>query len=301
MTVFQEKLYEHHSQVFTIDRQLYSGQTRFQNALVFENRLFGRVLVLDGIVQLTELDNHVYHEMIAHVPLMAHGSVERVLLIGGGDGGALKEILKHPVEQVVMVEIDDDVIRLSKRFFPQVSGEAFEDPRVDLLIGDGVEYVAKSESMFDVVIVDSTDPIGPGEQLFTKAFYERCRSLLRPGGVIALQSGASFFNPEQLGDVCSRLAASFEAVQPYLAPVPSYAGGALALIAAGESHKALLPAIKSLRERHHRSRARTSYYTPEIHKAAFTLAAGYTHSLNPARRQHREDASIATSAFGASH
>lgn len=278
MKVFQEKLCEHHAQVFTIDRQLYSGETRFQNVLIFENRLFGRVLVLDGIVQLTDRDNHIYHEMIAHVPLMAHGSVGRVLLIGGGDGGTLKEVLKHPVEQVVMVEIDDDIIQLSKRFFPQVSEEAFEDPRVSLLIGDGVEYVTQADSMFDVVIVDSTDPIGPGEQLFTKTFYERCRSLLRPGGVIALQSGASSFNPEQLGGVCGRLASSFEAVRPYLAPVPTYAGGTLALIAAGESDKALLPAIKTLRERVRRLRLRTSYYTPDIHGAAFILAAGYTPS-----------------------
>lgn len=278
MKVFQEKLCEHHAQVFTIDRQLYSGETRFQNVLIFENRLFGRVLVLDGIVQLTDRDNHIYHEMIAHVPLMAHGSVGRVLLIGGGDGGTLKEVLKHPVEQVVMVEIDDDIIQLSKRFFPQVSEEAFEDPRVSLLIGDGVEYVTQADSMFDVVIVDSTDPIGPGEQLFTKTFYERCRSLLRPGGVIALQSGASSFNPEQLGGVCGRLASSFQAVRPYLAPVPTYAGGTLALIAAGESDKALLPAIKTLRERVRRLRLRTSYYTPDIHGAAFILAAGYTPS-----------------------
>jgi spermidine synthase len=284
MKAFQEKLCEHHAQVFTIDRRLYSGETRFQSVLIFENQLFGRVLVLDGIVQLTERDNHVYHEMIAHVPLMAHGSVGRVLLIGGGDGGALKEVLKHPVEQVVMVEIDDDIIQLSKRFFPQVSGDAFEDPRVSLLIGDGVEYVVQADSMFDVVIVDSTDPIGPGERLFTKAFYERCRSLLRPGGVIALQSGTSSFNPEELGGVCGRLSSSFEAVRPYLAPVPSYAGGMLALIAAGESDKALLPAIKTLRERDRRLRSCTSYYTPEIHGAAFALAAGYTPRQKPQSR-----------------
>jgi hypothetical protein len=119
-------------------------------------------------VQLTERDNYIYHEMIAHVPLMAHGAAKRVLIIGGGDGGTLKEVLKHPVEHVVLIEIDDDVIELSKRFFPQVSDGAFEDRRVNLVIGDGVEYVTQTEAKFDAVIVDSTDPIGPGE-LFTKA------------------------------------------------------------------------------------------------------------------------------------
>ena len=113
MKTFQEKLYEHHSQVFTVDAVLYCGQTKFQEALVFENRLFGRVLVLDGIVQLTERDNHIYHEMIAHVPLLAHGTAKRVLIIGGGDGGTLNEVLKHRVENVVMVELDQQVIELS--------------------------------------------------------------------------------------------------------------------------------------------------------------------------------------------
>jgi spermidine synthase len=276
MNAFQEKLYEHHSQVFTMDADLYRARTKFQDVLIFENRLFGRVLVLDGVVQLTERDNYIYHEMIAHVPLMAHGAVKRVLIIGGGDGGTLKEVLKHPVEHVVLIEIDDDVIELSKRFFPQVSDGAFEDRRVNLIIGDGVEYVTQTEAKFDAVIVDSTDPIGPGEQLITKVFYERCRSLLRPGGMIALQSGAPFYNPEQLESVCSRLACSFDAVRPFLAPVPTYAGGMLALVAGCEGRKALRPPIKTLREQFDRLRPNTGYYTPEVHRAAFTLAPAFT-------------------------
>lgn len=272
MRAFQENLYEHHSQVFTMDAELYRGQTEFQEVLIFENRLFGRVLVLDGIVQLTQRDNYIYHEMLTHVPLVAHARTKSVLIIGGGDGGALKEILKHPVEQVVMVELDKDVIRLSKRYFPEVSSGAFEDGRVNLIVGNGFEYVAQTWRQFDAIIVDSTDPIGPGEELFTRSFYERCRKLLRPGGVLSLQSGVPFYNPEQLQVVCGRLALSFEGVRPYLAPVPTYAGGMLALVAAGESHKALRPPIKTLRERFQRLHLRTDYYSPAIHRAAFTLA-----------------------------
>lgn len=279
MKVFQEKLHNHHSQVFTIESELYSGRTKFQDAYIFENGLFGRVLVLDGLVQLTDRDNHIYHEMIAHVPLVAHGSPKDVLIIGGGDGGTLKEVLKHPVEQVVMVEIDDDVIGLSRRFFPRVSSGSFEDPRVSLVIGDGVDYVGRAEKKFDVMIVDSTDPIGPGEQLFTRAFYEHCRGLLRPGGVVALQSGSVFYDPEQLKGVLTRLASSFGSVRPYLAPVPTYAGGMLALVMAGESFEALRPAIKTLRERLERLALATYYYTPEIHRAAFTLAPDLTRVL----------------------
>lgn len=271
MKVFQEKLYEHHSQTFTIDAELYRGQTEFQEVLIFENRLFGRILVLDGIVQLTQRDNHIYHEMLAHVPLMAHARAKRVLIIGGGDGGTLKEILKYPVRQVVMVELDKDIVALSKRYFPEVSNEAFEDGRVSLIAGNGVEYVAQAREQFDAIIVDSTDPVGLGEALFTRSFYERCRKLLRPNGVLSLQSGAPFYNPEQLQVVCTRLALSFESVRPYVAPVPTYAGGMLALVAAGESHNALRPSKKTLRERFQRLNMRTDYYSPEIHRAAFTL------------------------------
>lgn len=271
MNSFQESLYEHHSQVFTVDAVLHRARSQFQDILVFENRLFGRVLVLDGIVQLTERDNAIYHEMIAHVPLMAHGSAKRVLIIGGGDGGALNEVLKHSVQHVVLVEIDGEVVELSKRFFPEVSGGAFEDPRATIIVGDGLEYVARAETTFDVVIVDSTDPIGPGEQLFEKAFYERCRKLLRPGGIIVVQSGAPFYNSQLLESVCQRLACSFDAVRPFLAPVPTYAGGMLALVAAGESYKAMRPSTKILRARFEQLQQNTSYYTPEVNRAAFAL------------------------------
>ena len=283
MKTFQEKLYEHHSQVFTVDAVLYRGQTKFQEALVFENGLFGRVLVLDGIVQLTERDNHIYHEMIAHVPRLAHGTAKRVLIIGGGDGVTLKEVLKHRVENVVMVELDQEVIELSKRYFPQVSDGAFDDRRVNLVIGDGAEYVTQVDAQFDVVIIDSTDPVGPGEQLCTRAFYERCRTLLPPNGTIALQAGAPFYNPEQLKAACSRLACSFDAVRPFLAPVPTYAGGMLALVAAGKSQEALRPAVKTLQKRFQILQSRTSYYTPEIHRAAFTLIPAF----NPAPSRQR--------------
>jgi spermidine synthase len=245
------------------------------------------VLVLDGVVQLTDRDNHIYHEMIAHVPLNAHGAAKRVLVIGGGDGGTLKEVLKHSVDHAVMVEIDGQVIDLSRRFFPEVSGGAFDDPRAAVIVGDGVDYVARTDSRFDVIIVDSTDPVGPGEELFTEAFYRRCRKLLRPGGMIVVQSGAPFYQPGQLQGVCRRLSSSFAAVRPFLAPVPTYTGGMLALVAAGEDHKALRPPVKVLRERFQRVQPLTRYYTPEVHRAAFTLAPEFAHAaVQPVGRDH---------------
>jgi spermidine synthase len=272
---FQEKLHEHHSQLLSVDAVLHRSRTGFQEVMVFENRTFGKVLVLDGVIQLTERDNHIYHEMIAHVPLMAHRGARRVLIIGGGDGGTLREVLKHPVSGVFLVELDPEVIDLSRRHLPEISDGAFDDPRVHVIVQDGARYVAESETKFDVIIVDSTDPVGPGEALFSEAFYRNCRKRLRPGGIIAVQSGAPFFQPDELGGVCRGLSGSFGAARPYLAPVPTYAGGMLALVAAGESRDLLRPPCKVLRERFSPLQDRTRYYTPEVHRAAFALAPSF--------------------------
>jgi len=288
MKWFHERLYEHHAQMLAMNRVLHEGQTSFQEVVIFENAIFGKVLVLDGVVQLTERDNHIYHEMIAHVPLMAHGSARHVLIIGGGDGGTLKEVLKHPVERATMIEIDGEVIDLSRKHLPTVSDGAFDDPRSNVLVMDGKRFIEETEDRFDVIIIDSTDPMGPGEPLFTSAFYRACQSCLHPGGMIAVQSGAPFFQPGELDMVCNRLSHSFAGVRPYLAPVPTYAGGMLALVAAGESDNAPCPPHETLQERFAPLQGKTLYYTPEVHRAAFTLAPSFAPSPasgEPAARQ----------------
>lgn len=275
MKSFQERLSEHHSQVFTVDEVMYRGRTAHQDVLIFRNRLFGTVVALDGIVQLTERDNHIYHEMIAHVPLLAHGHAKRVLIIGGGDGGTLREVLKHPVVQATLVEIDREVIELAQRFVPDVAGNAFRDPRTRVIVGDGVDYVARTGSRFDVIIVDSTDPVGPGEELFSEAFYRACRKLLPSDGIIAVQSGTPFYQPDQLENVCARLATAFPAVSPFLAPVPTYAGGMLALVTAGPSRTALRPPSPILQARFPSLAGKVRYYTPDVHEAAFRMAPAF--------------------------
>lgn len=271
MIRFQEALHEHYAQLLTVERVVHRSRTRFQEVLVFENAVFGKVLVLDGVIQLTERDNHIYHEMLAHVPLVAHGAARDVLIVGGGDGGALKEVLKHPVRSVVLAELDGEVIELARRHLPGVSDGAFEDPRVEVVIGDAARFVAETAGEFDVVLVDSTDPLGPGEVLFSEPFYRNCRRRMRPGGLIAVQSGAPFFQPLELEMVCRRLTACFGAARPYLAPVPTYAGGSLALVAAGAAPEALCPGPEALHAGFSALAGRTRYYTPEVHGAAFVL------------------------------
>jgi len=274
MTWFQERLYEDFSQTLSVERMIYRGRTAFQSVTIFENRVFGKVLALDDIVQLTDRDSHIYHEMIAHAPAFAHGSPAHALIVGGGDGGVLKEILLHPsVERATLVELDPEVIALSREHFPAVSDGAFDDPRAEIVIGDGAAFVAETDRTFDLIIVDSTDPIGPGEALYADAFYENCRKRLRPGGIITIQGGAAFFQPEKVRAARDRLIRHFGAAQCYLAPVPTYAAGMLALISGGASASALLPDPGVLNERYRTLSAKPRFYAPSVHHAAFSLAS----------------------------
>lgn len=276
MRWFQQNLYGHDEQALSIEKVLYHWRTEFQDVLIFENASFGKVLVLDGIVQLTERDAHIHHEMIAHVPLMAHGSARDVLIIGGGDGGALREVLKTSVKTATLVEFDDEVIDLLQRYLPEVSDGAFDDRRASVVVMDGARYIAETGKKFDAIIIDTADPMGPGETPFTTTFYEACRNRLRPGGVIALRCPASFLQPGERERVCKRLSGSFAEVRPYLAPVPTYASGMLAFVVAGNSRDALCPSTETLRERFSPLQGRTRYYTPEVHQAAFTLVPSFT-------------------------
>ena len=165
---FVEKLHAEFRQQLRIDRLIYQCNTNLQEILIFENAVFGRVLVLDGVVQTTEADEFIYHEMLTHVPIIAHGAARRVLVVGGGDGGMIEEVLKHRrLEQVVMVEVDRSVVELCKKYLPTLSQGAFDDPRLQLIIADGSEYVSQTTQLFDVIIVDSPDPLGPAINLFS--------------------------------------------------------------------------------------------------------------------------------------
>ena len=247
----------------------------YQEILVFDSASHGRVLVLDGAVQVTEKDEFVYQEMLTHVPLLAHGNARRVLIIGAGDGGVLRRVLQHNiVEQAVMVEIDGDVIRLAREFLPDVSGQAWDDKRATVIVGDGLAYVARApDNSFDVIIVDSTDPVGVGEALFSEAFYSDCARVVGVGGVVVNQAGVPFMQSDELTQTTRRRAAAFRCVTAYVAAVPTYVGGFMTLGFA--SNTAGLDSI-SVNELTTRAATAgivgmTEYWTPEVHAASFAL------------------------------
>ena len=221
-----------------------------------------------------------------HVPLLAHGNPKRVLIIGAGDGGVLKRVLQHSaVEQAVMVEIDGEVVRIAREFMPSISGDAWNDSRTTLIIGDGLAYVASASSAsFDVIIVDSTDPVGVGEVLFTEAFYADCARILDTGGIIVNQAGVPFMQGEQLTLSTKRRASAFKHVTAYLAAVPTYVGGFMTLGFASNTQglDAISASELALRAERALVGCKTDYWTPDIQRAAFALPPYIQHYLTDA-------------------
>ncbi len=270
-----ETLYPDWGQRFMVKRELARVQSAFQDIMIFESYSHGRVMLLDGVTQITEKDEFVYQEMLTHVPLLAHGDAKRVLIIGAGDGGVLKRVLQHRnVEKAVMVEIDGEVIRLCKEHMPDIAGDAWNDPRAEVIVGDGIDYVRKAEAgSFDVVIVDSTDPIGVGEVLFTDEFYANAARLLSDRGLIVNQCGVPLMQAEELAETSLRRGKVFADIWAYVAAVPTYVGGFMTLGWAAKD--ATLRQVDSATIRARAEAAgilgQTQYWTPEIHTGAFNL------------------------------
>ena len=273
-----ETLHDGYGQMLQESEVLYDSETEHQRLRVFTNPQFGRVLTLDGVVQTTEADEFIYHEMLTHVPILAHGAATRVLIIGGGDGGMAREVLRHKaVEHVTMVEIDAGVVEFSKKYLPAISDGAFDDPRLDLVIADGADFVRQTDRRFDVIISDSTDPTGPGEVLFTDTFYGRAKKLLAQGGILVTQNGVPFLQGAELTNTMRAFHALFEDATCYLASVPTYAGGPMAF-GWGTDGPARQCDLAALEARYAASGIETRYYTPAVHLGAFALP-GYVQKL----------------------
>jgi spermidine synthase len=269
---YEETLYPEWKQVVRMDKVFMQEKTGLQDLVIFENGLLGRVLGLDGVVQTTEADEYVYHEMMVHVPLISHANPEQVLIIGGGDGGILREVIRHrTVKKVVMVEIDKAVVDLSKEHLPSLSNGAFDDSRLELIIDDGAKFVKETQDRFDVIICDSTDPIGPGEVLFTQEFYGDCKNILRKGGIFVNQNGVPFLQSSEVKDTYQRRLPHFKDVGFYIAAIPSYFGGFMALGWATDEASYRHLSLEVIQERLQRIDGELKYYNAEIHRACFAL------------------------------
>ncbi|MBX5436122.1 MAG: polyamine aminopropyltransferase [Alicyclobacillaceae bacterium] len=243
---------------------VHSEQTRYQGLDVVETVEYGRMLVLDGCIMTTDMDEFVYHEMLAHVAMHTHPNPQHVLVVGGGDGGVIREVLKHPsVERAVLAEIDERVIEVSKRYFPNIAS-GLADPRVDIQVVDGIRYVEEHPGEFDVILVDSTDPVGPAVGLFSRAFYQSVFRALRDDGLFAAQTESPFVNQDLIRRVFADVRAVFPQVYLYLAYVPTYPTGMWSFTLGSKRHQPL-PGPQAART------AGLRYYSPEVHRAAFVL------------------------------
>ena len=279
MAWFDETLHDGIRQSLTVDRLLHREHTGLHDLAIFENRLFGRVLALDGAIQTTEADEYVYHEMLAHPAILARkaalcsGPEDRldVLIVGGGDGGCLREALRHPEVRATQVEIDPRVVELAKIHLPALSAGAFDDPRAELVIADGARFVAETDRRFDVAIVDSTDPVGPGAALFTEGFYRNCKRCLKDGGVLITQNGVPSLQGDELTASHAAFRALFADPAFYLAPVPTYNGGFMAFGWATDDAGLRRWSSATIRDRIDAIGLETRYFNADIFAAAFAL------------------------------
>lgn len=242
---------------------LRTEQTQYQHLAVVETEQFGKMLLLDGMVQTTEKDEWVYHEMITQVALNTHPNPENVLIIGGGDGGTLREVVRHPeVKRGILVEIDERVVQASRDFFPELCC-AFTDPKAEVVIRDGIEYVKENHSRFDVVIVDSTEPVGPAVQLFSEQFYQDVFASLKEGGILVAQSESPFFNADVIKMAYMGIKQAFPIAALYLASIPTYPSGLWSFTIGSKHHDPRQP-IRDFQDG-------CKYYNSQVHQAAFKL------------------------------
>jgi len=262
----KDEVREYHSPAngifFKVGKWLASETSPYQRMEIFENEFFGRVLVLDGLIQTTERDEFFYHEMLVHPALTAHPAPGEVLIIGGGDGGALREVLRHPVRKVWLVEIDDRVTSAAEKYL-WLSGP-LGDRRTELVIGDGDEFIRWAGPMFDVILVDSSDPVGPSAVLHQRDFYEKVKGCLKPGGILAAQAGSLLHHQETFKIKHDFQKELFKYVRFYLGPVPTYPGGTWVYNFCSDR-------VNPMKAPKKRPPDGLKYYNKEIHTAAFAL------------------------------
>ncbi len=252
---------------------LLERRTAHQHLVLFEQPFFGKMLMLDGATQIAARDEFIYQEMMAHVPLFAHGRAREVLIVGGGDCAIAEEVLKHTnVRRLVQVEIDPAVIDFAQKYFPQFTRPVFADRRFESVIDDGMKYLKRTKRCFDAIIVDSTDPTGPGKILFSENFYAACQRRLNKGGVLVTQNGMPMLQPRELASSVTKFRRLFADAACYVAAIPTYIGGHMAMGWATDDRRLRAVSAKTLAARYRRAGSfATKYWTPDVHIAAFAL------------------------------
>jgi len=266
---FKETLYADWTQEFTVDEVLHEVVIDDQQLIFFRNKNWGTVFAINGVIQTTSKDEAIYHEMMAHVPLFAHANPKNVAVIGGGDGGIIREITKHnTVQHIEMCELSGDILDLCDKFLPNHSNGSFKDHRLSIHEADGVEWLSKQDSdKYDVIISDCTDPIGPGESLFTSEFYMHAHRCLRHGGIFVAQNGVVNSQPDELKTTHRRLKHYFDNVGFYFVNVPTYIGGDLAFAYAVRGSNAI-----DLVSRAENWVGELKYYNKQVHLASFAMS-----------------------------
>ena len=275
---FSEKQTKNVKLSIRVDRQLYSGHSDFQRIDVFESPEFGRFLTLDGYMMLTEKDEFIYHEMITHIPMAVHPHVEKVLVIGAGDGGVVRELVRYPeIQKIDLVEIDEMVVEVCKKYLPQTACR-LDDERVEIHYEDGLKFIRRCKEEYDLIIVDSTDPFGPGEGLFTREFYGNCYKALKEDGIMVNQHESPFYAADRAAMKAAhkKIFKTFPVCKVYQAHIPTYPSGHWLF---GFASKGLDPIDDARLKDWKKLKIKTKYYTPQLHAGAFALPAYVTEAL----------------------
>ena len=251
---------------------LYKEKTPYQDLRIYKTERFGNLLLLDGAIQTTEKDEFIYHEMLTHTVMLIHPQPKRVLIIGGGDGGILKEVIKYKdVESIYLVEIDKRVIEISQKYLKTICQKAFEDKRVNIIIEDGAKFVKKTEEKFDIVIIDSPDPVGVAKVLFSSKFYKNIFNCLEKDGLMIRQTGSTILQKSELEENWKILNRIFPYVWIHLIATPTYIGGFFSLIVASKKIDLFKIDIDKLEKKFNRLKIKTKYYNPYLHIASSVL------------------------------
>lgn len=262
---FTEKQTDHFGITMKVKRTLHTEQTDFQKLDMVETEEFGNMLLLDGMVMTTQVDEFVYHEMVAHPVLHTHPDPKMVLVVGGGDGGVIREIMKHEkVEKAVLVDIDGKVIEYSKKYLPEIAGE-LDNPRVEVKVDDGFMHIIQSKGVYDVIMVDSTEPVGPAAPLFERGFYQGIYEALKEDGMFVAQTDNPWFKADLLRKVSRDVREIFPITRTYVANIPTYPSGLWTFTVGSKTRDPLAVKAEEIPD------LPTKYYSPELHHACFAL------------------------------